>query len=181
MRTISTLFLACALMSPFTAASTELDDAIRVLSADSIQMLQFTASGATFTVGQNFTPNDPWPRVNVTSYTALIDYDAASMRQEFVREMGTTMPRGGGVPFTGVLRQIQYSDSHSVWNVPVPANPSAGSLPTLPCTPPENGGTAPQSAPAPDSQVPCTLMLWAMPQGFLKAASANHTTTTPTN
>jgi glyoxylase-like metal-dependent hydrolase (beta-lactamase superfamily II) len=162
-------------------ARSAIDDAVRTLGADAIKMLQFTAYGATFTVGQSFTPADPWPRVTVTSYTALIDYDAASMRQELVREMGTTMPRGGGVPFTGELRQVQYSDAHSAWNIPVPANPSAGSLPVAPCTPPEDGGTAARSAPAPDSQVPCALMLWSTPQGFLKAARANHATITPTS
>ena len=76
MRTIATLTLACAVMVPFNATPTELDDAVRTLGVDAIKTLQFSASGATFTVGQNFTPNDPWPRVKVTSYTALIDYVA---------------------------------------------------------------------------------------------------------
>jgi hypothetical protein len=42
------------------------------------------------------------------------------MRQELIREMMTTIQRGGGVPFTGELRQIQYSDAHAVGNVPFP-------------------------------------------------------------
>jgi glyoxylase-like metal-dependent hydrolase (beta-lactamase superfamily II) len=182
MRTIVTLACTAALaMVSLNEAPTAIDDAVRTLGVDAIKTLQFTASGATFTVGQNFTPSDPWPRVMVKRYTALIDYDAASMRQELMREIGTTMPRGGGVPFAGELRQIQYSDADSAWNIPVPANPSVGSLPTLPGTPPEDGGTAPQPAPAPDSQVACALMLWSTPHGFLKAARANHATITPTS
>jgi hypothetical protein len=184
MRTIAALTAICAVThagSSFERGHGAIDDAVRTLGADAINTLQFTASGATFSVGQNFSPTDPWPRVTVKRYTALIDYGAARMRQELVREMGTMMPRGGGVPFTGELRQIQYSDAHSAWNIPVPANPSAGSLPLAPCTPAEDGGTAAQSAPAPDSQVPCALMLWATPQGFLKAAGANHATITPTH
>jgi hypothetical protein len=55
------------------------------------------------------------------------------MRQELLREMGTTMPRGGGVPFTGELRQAQVSDVPSAWNMPVSADPSAASLPVMPC------------------------------------------------
>jgi hypothetical protein len=40
--------------------------------------LQFTASGATFTVGQNFTPSDPWPRIALKRYTVLLDSDRRS-------------------------------------------------------------------------------------------------------
>src|SRR5436190_91186 len=70
-----------------------IDQAVRTLAADSIKTLRFTASGATFSVGQNFTPADPWPRVTLTHYAALIDFDTASMRQEFIREIGAMMPR----------------------------------------------------------------------------------------
>jgi hypothetical protein len=83
-----------------------IDAAIDTLGANGINTLQFTASSATFTVGQNFTPSDPWPRVTLKRYTVLLDYEHARMRQELVREMGTPMPRGGGVPCTGELRQI---------------------------------------------------------------------------
>jgi hypothetical protein len=50
----------------------------------------------------------------VATLTALIDYDTASMRQELLRDMLTTMPRGGGMPFTDRLDQIQLSDTRVV-------------------------------------------------------------------
>ena len=82
-----------------SAASAEQEDALKAaadtLSATAIKTLQFTASGADFTVGQNFTPNDPWPRVAIKSYGASINYETGSMRLDLVREMGATMPRGG--------------------------------------------------------------------------------------
>jgi hypothetical protein len=78
---------------------TALDAAVDTLGADAVKTLEVTASGATFTVGQNFTPNDPWPRITLKRYTVLLDYEHARMRQELVREMGATMRRGGGVPF----------------------------------------------------------------------------------
>ena len=37
------------------------------LGANAIKTLEFIASGR---AGQNFTPNDPWPRVKVSNYTA---------------------------------------------------------------------------------------------------------------
>jgi hypothetical protein len=84
-----------------------LKGAADALGASRIKTLEFVASGANFTVGQNFTPSDPWPRVTVKSYKALINYDSGSMHLELLREMGATMPRGGSVPFTGELLQIQ--------------------------------------------------------------------------
>jgi glyoxylase-like metal-dependent hydrolase (beta-lactamase superfamily II) len=181
-RFIDGLTVLCAVLLTrvsLPAQPTAIEAAINALGAKAIKTLRFTASGATFTVGQNFTPNDPWPRVTVTRYMVLVDYEHARMRQELVREMGETMPPGGGVPFTGELRQVQLSDVQSAWDIPVSADPSAGSMPAAPCTPPEAGGTAPRSSPAPHSQVPCALMLWATPHGFLQAADAHHPTTTP--
>src|SRR5438045_2068469 len=85
-----------------------LEAAADALAVNKIKTLQFIASGTNFTVGQNFTPDDPWPPVRVKSYKVLINYEAGSMRQELVREMGPTMPRGGGVPFTGELSADKF-------------------------------------------------------------------------
>ena len=77
MRLIATLTVICAVslaVASLARPSNPLDEAVRALSADSIKRLQFTGSGATFTVGQNFSPTDPWPPVTLQRYTALIDY-----------------------------------------------------------------------------------------------------------
>src|SRR5262245_39916580 len=63
----------------------------RTLKVDTVKRLAFEASGADFTVGQNFTPRDPWPRVAIKQLSATIDYETASMRVDLVREMGRTM------------------------------------------------------------------------------------------
>src|SRR5712691_6616823 len=90
------LTLAVISVARETAQQTNaLDAATKTLGADSIKTLRFTASGSNFTVGQNFTPDDPWPRVDIKSYSAAINYDTGSMRIELWREMGATMPRGG--------------------------------------------------------------------------------------
>lgn len=116
-----------------------LKSAADALGVDHIKTLQFTGSGATFSVGQNFAPNNPWPRVSLKRYTVLINYETGRMQQDFMREMGAMMPRGGGVPFTGELHQIQAISGQFAWNIPIPANPAAGSFPVGPCTPPEAG------------------------------------------
>src|SRR5713101_6967590 len=135
---------------------------VQSIVAGALKTLQFTGSGANFSVGQNFTPAEPWPRVAVKSYTASINFDTGSMRQELVREMGTTMPRGGGAPFTGEQRQIQVVSGNFAWNLGAPA---------------QAGGAPPPAAPQPGNAVERMLMLWATPQGFVKAAMANNATT----
>jgi hypothetical protein len=163
MRKLLTLVAVCIL--PLGAAAPPQTDAVKsaadALGAANIKTLQFTASGANFSVGQNFTPAEPWPRVTVKSYTALINYDTGSMRQELVREMGTTMPRGGGAPFTGEQRQVQVISGNFAWNMAAPAQ----------------AGGAPQAAPAPANAVERMLWVWATPQGFVKAATTNNATT----
>jgi hypothetical protein len=162
------------------ANDTALDRASRALNTTKIETLRFSASGATYTVGQNFAPDLQWPRVSVKSYTASINYQTSSMQIDLLRQWGTTMPRGGGVPFTGELHQIQVVSGPHAWNVPVNESTQGGAAPATPCTIPEAGGTvwagpggSPQPTPAPESQAACMLMLWATPQGFVKAAMAN--------
>jgi hypothetical protein len=127
------ILLGGSVLTLAALASARQDDALaaaaQALGANTIGTLQFSGAGATFSVGQNVAPGDQWPRVTVKSYTARIDYETASMQLELVRDMGAVMPRGGGVPFTGEVRQMQAMSGPVAWNVPVPANPAAGSLP----------------------------------------------------
>src|SRR5262245_57279444 len=129
MRSLATLSLTGTLALTLSTLPSAIDKAVDAVDAGAINVLQFTASGATFAVVQNFSPHDPWPRIEVKRYTAVIDYAQGAIQQDLAREMGVTMPRGGGVPFTGELHQIESSDAHSAWDVPVPPDPAAGSLP----------------------------------------------------
>jgi hypothetical protein len=115
--------------------------AAAALGVDAVETLQFTGSGATFTVGQNYTPADPWPRVSVKSYRVSIDFRTGSMRIEMVRQMGPRMPQGGGVPLAGELPQSQVVSGAYAWNEPVGVERSGAPGPATPCTRPEAGST----------------------------------------
>jgi glyoxylase-like metal-dependent hydrolase (beta-lactamase superfamily II) len=161
--------------------SNALKSAAKALGTNRIQTVQFVALGDSYTVGQNFSANDLWPRVPIRDYTALLDYKTGSIRVDMLREMGASMPRGGGVPFAARLRQIQMISGKYAWNeLAVPGAPPLGAVPATPCTIPEAGGTSP-AGPAPESRDLCMLMLWMMPQGFVKAAQANNATLTKVN
>ena len=134
-----------------------LQTAADALGVAKIKTLQFTGSGQNFSVGQNYLPSEPWPPVPVKNYTAMMNFDSGSMRVDMLREISTpTMPRGGGAPFFGEQRQIAAVSGNYAWNIP-PA-----------------GGNA---QPNPGSQLERMLALWAIPQGFVKAAMANNATT----
>lgn len=136
-----------------------------VLGADKIKSLQFSGSGSSFTVGQAYEAGGPWPRLNVNSYTATIDYDAGRMRLEIVRTVPDPIPPGVAA-FQGQQRQVQALSGNYGWNVP---QPPAGAPP--PATPP---------SPGPAAEAVVTerkLLLWSTPHGFVKAAAANKATT----
>jgi glyoxylase-like metal-dependent hydrolase (beta-lactamase superfamily II) len=178
MRRLLVLSVACVLAAAGmpSAQGDAVKTAADALGAANIKTLGFAGSGANFSLGQNFTPNDPWPRVPVTTYTALINFDTASMRTEILREMGATMPRGGGAPFFGQQRQNQQVSGDYAWNVPVPNPPPAGAAPAGPPAggPPAAAPAAPPAAPAPGNQVERMLFIWSTPQGFVKGAMANN-------
>jgi glyoxylase-like metal-dependent hydrolase (beta-lactamase superfamily II) len=160
MRKFIGLTLVC-LVALAAAPRAQQGDALKAaadaLNVASMKTVQVTGWGATFSIGRDYFPNDPWPRVWLRNYTALINYDTASMRVELHREMGAVMPLGGGGPFTGEQRQIQVVSGNDAWNVPA-------------------GGGSAAAQPQPGAAVERMLALWATPHGFVKAAMANNAT-----
>ncbi|PYR79381.1 MAG: MBL fold metallo-hydrolase [Acidobacteria bacterium] len=138
-----------------------LQKAADTLKVSTIKTLQVTGSGANFSVGQNYTASEPWPRVTVKNYTSVINYDTGSMRTDLVRESGAVMPKGGGAPFFGEQRQTQLVSGNYAWNLGAPGP----------------NGAAPMAAPAPDAVPERMLFIWTTPIGFVKGAMANNATT----
>jgi glyoxylase-like metal-dependent hydrolase (beta-lactamase superfamily II) len=165
MKTPFVAILAAAFVaSPAAQQPNPLSAAASALGADKVKSIQFTGSGASYTVGQAYGADGPWPKLDVKSYTASIDYDAGRMRVEAVRTAPSPLPPGVS-PFQGEQRQVQMLSGNYGWNVPQP----------------------PPGAPAPPSPGPAAeavvierkLLLLSTPHGFLKAAAANQATTKP--
>jgi glyoxylase-like metal-dependent hydrolase (beta-lactamase superfamily II) len=167
MRKTSLLALTCvlALGAAIAAQQGALQTAATTLGVANIKSIEFTGTGQIFSVGQNYVASDRWPAVPLKTYTATINYDSGAMRVDLVRTMGRLMPRGGGAPFTGDQRLIQFVSGNYAWNQPAPAVNAAA------------GAAAPQPAPQAAAQPERMLALWATPQGFVKAAIANNATT----
>ena len=99
-------------------------------------------------VGQNYTPRDDWPRVELASYTKTVNFDAKSAREEQVRRQGSFPARGGGgTPIQGDVRQINVVSGNYAWAL-------------------QGTNVIPQPAAAAQRQ----LDLWLTPHGFVTAA-----------
>lgn len=162
MRMLARLTAAIALTAAAASCTRagSLEAAAENLGVEDLTSIRFEGNGANFSVGQPYVAGEEWPRVNIVSYVAEVDYAAGGMRVDMVREQPNPQPNGGGVRFDGQQRSIQVVSGSSAWNMPAPA--ADGS----------QGAPQPQPAAAGER----ALQLWITPHGFVKAAAAREAT-----
>src|SRR6266566_2258020 len=102
-----------------------LQAAVKAMGADNVRTIQYSGTGWNAGVGQSFSPQDDWPRFEVTRYTRTIDDNARYSREEFTRRQGNNPPRGGGgTPLQGEQQQDFIVSGNYAWNMngqnPVP-------------------------------------------------------------
>src|SRR4029077_901151 len=144
------LLAACLLLGPRMAAA---EDTQAVLGGvgkamGEVNTLQYSGSGAFFSLGQSFTPGEPWPRFGLKSYTRTIDYETPALRDDVVRAEGDPVARGGGLPIPGGQRLTTAVSGTLAW----------GQL-----------GEGPVN-PAPAAVGDRLHQLWITPHGLIKAA-----------
>jgi glyoxylase-like metal-dependent hydrolase (beta-lactamase superfamily II) len=127
-----------------------IDAAVKAMGTSSLQSIQYSGTGSVFMVGQNFTPESPWPRFRVIKYNTGVRYDAPAFREELVRIDDENPARGGGA---GGF---------------VAATGQGGMRPIL-----GEQTQVRQATPRTDNG---QLTIWMTPHGFLKAAAANKAT-----
>ena len=111
------LLAACLLLGPRMGAA---EDTQAVLDGvgkamGEVKSLQYSGSGAFFSLGQSFTPGEPWPRFGLKSYTRTIDYETPALRDEVVRAEGDPVARGGGLPIPGGQRLTTAVSGTLAW------------------------------------------------------------------
>src|SRR5215472_2175526 len=78
----------------------------KALGADNLKTIQYSGSGADFSLGQAMNPTSPWPRFNNKSYTRTIDFEKQASQLQRVRTQGENPPHGGGgQPLVGEQNQ----------------------------------------------------------------------------
>jgi glyoxylase-like metal-dependent hydrolase (beta-lactamase superfamily II) len=151
-----TVALMALLLSPLAAAAQDsratLDAVAKAMGAGGVKSIQYSGNGVNFQVGQNHTPDLPWPRFIVKTYTRTVSYETAAIRDELVRTQGENPPRGGGgQPVVGEQRQNFAARGDFAWNVVGEAN-----------------------NPTPVALLDRQLQLWTTPHGVVKMAVASN-------
>ncbi len=87
------------------------------MGAANVKTIQYSGAGWTAAVGQSFSPEEDWPKFEVTRYTRTIDFQTKSSREDLTRRQGNYPPRGGGgTPLAGEQHQISILSGNYAWN-----------------------------------------------------------------
>src|SRR5213083_3796089 len=70
-----------------------LQAAVKAMGADNVRTIQYSGTGWNGAVGQSFSPQDDWPRFEVTRYARTIDYNARYSRGIVSLPSGAFFPR----------------------------------------------------------------------------------------
>src|SRR3954468_17393524 len=108
-------------------AKAVLQAADQAIGASKVNSIQFTGKGRYAYLGQNFTPNDDWNRVDLQSYVLTIDYPSKSYKEEEVRVQGNNPKIGGGAgfPIAGEQRATVMGSGNYAWTVNAQGQPQA--------------------------------------------------------
>src|SRR5882762_4596977 len=98
MRKFLTMVLIATLvaLAPLAGSAQDraaLDAVAKAIGADTVKSIQYSGNGVNFQVGQNYTPDLPWPRFVVKSYTRTVSYETAAIRDQLVRTLGENPQR----------------------------------------------------------------------------------------
>ena len=123
------LFLTIVALTGGPAAAQDarsvLQAAAKAMGVSDAKSIQYTGTGWQGMVGQNFAPDQDWPRVDLTSYTRTIDFDSMSSKEEYVRVQGNHPQRGGGAgfPFLTEQRVTNFVSGNSAWTLNAQGQP----------------------------------------------------------
>src|SRR5262245_21497915 len=93
-----------------SAADPAIETALSAIGGANVKTIQFSASGAIYTVGQSPDPNGPWPRVEVQSVQVTQAFDKPASRVEGMQNN----------------QRIQaFLSDGKAWNVAANGNPAA--------------------------------------------------------
>ena len=85
------LSLSVLMTAPAAAQSVQsvLQSVATAMGMENLTSIQYSGTGWQGRVGQNVSPDQDWPRVELTSYTRTIDFGTMASKEEYVREGGT--------------------------------------------------------------------------------------------
>jgi glyoxylase-like metal-dependent hydrolase (beta-lactamase superfamily II) len=118
---------SCASMQAVDAPSA-LNQANAAMGGVALKSIQYDAAGTGGIFGQAYQPGMAWPKLNVTMFSRVMDYDGGALRQDIAQNRAE--PTGGGpLPLmgTGEQRATGLLKGNYAWNMAGPA-PAASPL-----------------------------------------------------
>src|SRR6188474_2769097 len=83
-------------------------EASRAMGVETLNTVEYTATGFDFVLGQAPNPSSPWPKFINKSYTRAINFETPASKVDRVRVQGENPPHGGGQqPIVGEQPQSQ--------------------------------------------------------------------------
>jgi glyoxylase-like metal-dependent hydrolase (beta-lactamase superfamily II) len=153
MRTLVYLLTTVLLLFPVAAQAQDgraaLESVAKALGATNLKSIEIQGSGVTFQVGQSAAPGMPWPQFNVRTFTRVVNFETASLRQEILQTRALEPPRGGGSYVRGEHKLVSVLSGDHAWNV-----------------------TGEAAVPAPLTLADRQFQLWSTPHGVVNAALA---------
>src|SRR5262245_52052296 len=153
MRVRTMLLTTVLVLSAFTAYAQDratLEAAAKALGATDLKSIEIQGGGSFFWAGQSQTPGAVWPEFSVRSFTRVVNYETASLRDDMVRTRTLEPPRGGGPYVRGEHKAIAVVSGDHAWNV-----------------------MGENAVPAPIALGDRQFQLWSTPHGVIKAAQKN--------
>ena len=92
----------------------------RNIGADNLTTLQISGtSGWSSAPGASYSPNDDWPRFELTTYSKQIDFNARFLREQITRQWGRYPQLGGGqgVPAQGTHTLDVALNGNVAWTI----------------------------------------------------------------
>jgi glyoxylase-like metal-dependent hydrolase (beta-lactamase superfamily II) len=99
-------------------ARSVISEVSKTLGVETLNTVEFKASGYDFVLGQAYSPTSPWPRFINKTYTRAIDFRTPASKMDRIRMQGENPPRGGGLqPVVGEQPQNQtiIVDASTPW------------------------------------------------------------------
>ena len=125
-----------ATMAMSSAQAASLQEAASALGAADVKSIEFSGSGQWFQFGQAPNPTLPWPRFDVSSYIADIDYAVPAARVRIVRKQFVEQGRQRPTP---VEQKVDaYVNGAAAWNVGNQQGAAPGSAPVANSPPSKN-------------------------------------------
>jgi glyoxylase-like metal-dependent hydrolase (beta-lactamase superfamily II) len=90
------LLAAFASVSSAQDARTTIAAASKAIGTDTLNTVEFSASGSDNAVGQAYSGASPWPKFIDKTYTRQVDFRVPSSKVDRIRMQGENPPRGGG-------------------------------------------------------------------------------------